>query len=183
MAAGIDSWPETELIESARGGNALAFAVLYDRYADRVYRHIAYRVGHSADCEDLTQQTFLKAWQAIGRYRVTDVPFVAWLLTIAHNIVISYYRAKRDHEPLPDDLPKADDSADPHADLERRDQRDAIRRAISRLKPAFQQVVSMRYLEELDYGHIASQIGKKEPTVRVMLHRALHELRRELPEL
>ncbi len=183
MAAALDTWPEVDLIESARGGNALAFAVLYDRYADRVYRHIAYRIGHVPDAEDLTQQTFLKAWQAIGRYRITEVPFVAWLLTIAHNAVVSYFRSKRDHQPLDDGLPKVDERADPHAEAERRDRREMVRRAIGRLKPDFQQVVAMRYLEELAYSDIARQIGKKEATARVILHRALHELRKQLPEM
>ncbi len=181
MATALETWPDVDLIESARGGNALAFAVLYDRYADRVYRHIAYRVG-VPDCEDLTQQTFLKAWQAIGRYRVMDVPFVAWLLTIAHNIVVSYYRARREHQPLVDDVPKIDERADPHRQAERNERQRMVRQAISRLKPEFQQVVAMRYLEELDYADIARQLGKRENTVRVTLHRALHELRKHLLE-
>ncbi|HEX6512189.1 MAG TPA: sigma-70 family RNA polymerase sigma factor [Chloroflexota bacterium] len=183
MATALDTWPDVDLIESARGGNALAFAALYDRYADRVYRHVAYRVGRTADCDDLTQQTFLKAWQAMGRYRITDVPFVAWLLTIAHNSVVSYFRAKRDEQSLPDDLLKVDGRADPHAAAELRERQDELRRAISRLKPEHQQVVSMRYLEELDYADISRQLGKRDGTVRVILHRALKELRKELPEL
>jgi len=183
VAAELDSCTDIELIDSAKGGNALAFAVLYDRYADRVYRHVTYRIGPRPECDDITQQTFLKAWQAIPRYRVTDVPFVAWLLTIAHNLVVSYYRSKRDHEPITPDFQKPDDNADPQAEVEQRDRQMAVRLAIGRLKPEFQQVVAMRYLEELDYPHIAQQIGKKEATVRVILHRALQQLRRELPEL
>jgi RNA polymerase sigma-70 factor, ECF subfamily len=179
----LETWPDAELIHSARGGNPLAFAVLYDRHADRVYRHILYRVGRVPDCEDLTQQTFLKAWQALGRYRVTDVPFVAWLLTIAHNNVVSYFRSKRDHVELPEDLPRVDESADPYAAAVQRDQQRLVRQAIRRLKPEFQQVVAMRYLEDMEYTDIARQIGKKEATVRVMLHRALRDLRKHLPEV
>ena len=61
------------------------FAVLYDRYLDRVYRHVTDWVGNRADAEDLTQQVFLQAWRAIGRYRRTGASFAAWLLTIAQN--------------------------------------------------------------------------------------------------
>jgi RNA polymerase sigma-70 factor, ECF subfamily len=181
-ASVLGTWPEVDLIESARGGNALAFAVLYDRYADRVYRHIVYRVGRSQDCEDLTQQTFLRAWQAIGRYQVTEVPFVAWLLTIAHNAVISYFRARHEHQSLTDDLPKVDERSDPHHQAELHDRQIQVRRAIAKLRPDYQQVVAMRYLEELDYSDIARQVGKKEGTVRVILHRALRDLRKHLPE-
>jgi RNA polymerase sigma-70 factor, ECF subfamily len=178
----LEAWPEIDLIESARGGNALAFAVLYDRYADRVYRHVVYRVGRVQDGEDLTQQTFLKAWQAMSRYRVTEVPFVAWLLTIAHNNVVSWFRAARDHQPLADDLPRLDEGSDPHQQAERRDRQLAVRRAIAKLKPDHQQVVAMRYLEELEFRDIACQLGKNEGAVRVILHRALRELRKQLPE-
>jgi RNA polymerase sigma-70 factor, ECF subfamily len=181
-ATAFDTWPEVDLIESARGGNALAFAVLYDRYADRVYRHIVYRVGRTQDCEDLTQQTFLKAWQAMGRYQVTEVPFVAWLLTIAHNAVISYFRASRDHQSLTDDLPKIEEGSDPHSQAERHDRQLQVRQAIARLRPDYQQVVAMRYLEELEYSDIARQVGKKEANVRVILHRALREMRKHFPE-
>src|SRR5436305_2441957 len=89
-AAGGDD--ERAQIELAIAGDEHAFAALYDRHLDRVFRHIYYRVGNRADAEDLTQQVFLKAWQAVGRYRQTGAPFIAWLLTIAHNLVVSFYR-------------------------------------------------------------------------------------------
>lgn len=178
----LEAWPEIDLIESARGGNALAFAVLYDRYADRVYRHILYRIGRSQDGEDLTQQTFLKAWQAMGRYKVTEVPFVAWLLTIAHNNVVSWFRAAHDHQPLNDELPKLDERSDPHQQAEQHARQVEVRRAIAKLRPEHQQVVAMRYLEELEFRDIARQLGKNEGAVRVTLHRALREMRSYLPE-
>ncbi len=177
----VETWPDAELIDRARGGNALAFAVLYDRYADRVYRHIAYRVDERADCEDLTQQTFLKAWQAIGRYQITEVPFVGWLLTIAHNVVVSHFRSARPQAPLAEGLAKADERADAVRAVERREAQEAVRSALGKLKPEFQQVVAMRYLEELDYAEIARLTGKREGTVRVTLHRALQQLRKHVP--
>ncbi|HLG73721.1 MAG TPA: sigma-70 family RNA polymerase sigma factor [Chloroflexota bacterium] len=183
MAQALDTWTDVELVESAKGGNALAFAVLYDRHADRVYRHIAYRIGPKPDSEDLLQQTFLKAWQALPRYRVTDVPFVAWLLTIAHNAVISYFRSDRQHQPLEDGIGRIDEKADTPELVERHERQERVRRAIRALKPDFQQVVTMRYLEELDYSEIAHQLGKNEGAVRVTVHRALQQLRKELPDL
>ena len=168
--------PELDLIEAAQRGDAEAFGALYDCYADRVHRHIFYRVGSRTDAEDLTQQTFLKAWRAMSRYTVTDVPFVAWLLTIAHNSVISHFRARRDTMPL--DLEGFDPAAPggPHDEVERRYDQVAVRRAIAQLKPDQQQVVALRYLEELDYRDVARLMGKSEANVRVILHRALKRL-------
>jgi len=87
---------EAMLVQRAIGHDAEAFGRLYDMYVDRVYRHIYYRVSNEADSEDLTQQVFLKAWQAIDRYKKTASPFIAWLMTVSHNLVVDFYRAKKD---------------------------------------------------------------------------------------
>ena len=68
---------EAMLVQKAIGHDANAFGRLYDMHVDRVYRHIYYRGGNEADAEDLTQQVFLNAWQAIGRYKKMASPFIA----------------------------------------------------------------------------------------------------------
>lgn len=172
--------PEAELVAAAKDGNAAAFAALYDMFADRVYRHILYRIGNPADSADLTQQTFLKAWQAMGRYKITEVPFVAWLLTIAHNGVVSHFRAKREHLPLDMDMPLPDNAAGPQEATERKFQQAMVRQAIAKLPPDQQQVVVMRYLDDLDYADIARALKKTENNVRVIGHRALKRMQRTL---
>jgi len=72
---------EAMLVQKAIGHDAEAFGRLYDMHVDRVYRNIYYRVGNEADAEDLTQQVFLKAWQAIGKYKKMASPFVAWIMS------------------------------------------------------------------------------------------------------
>lgn len=68
---------ERLLVDAAIQGDTDAFAALYDRYVDRIYRHCYYRTGHRIDAENLTQETFLRAWRAISRYRRTGAPFIA----------------------------------------------------------------------------------------------------------
>src|SRR5262245_49093284 len=68
--------------------DAAAFGELYDRFVDRVYRYLYVRSTNRAEAEDLTEQVFLKAWEAIGRYRWRGRPFVAWLYRLAHNVHI-----------------------------------------------------------------------------------------------
>lgn len=169
--------PELELIAAAQQGDAGAFGELYDMFSERVYRHIFYRVGNTVESEDLTQQTFLKAWRAIGRYKVTSVPFVAWLLTIAHNTVISYYRGRRDHAPLDWKALEIDSGDDLHGTAVRNYHQKAVRHAIAQLPAEQQRVVVMRYIEEVEYGHIAAALNKTENNVRVILHRALRRMR------
>jgi RNA polymerase sigma-70 factor (ECF subfamily) len=171
---------EEGLIASAAGGDEAAFTKLYDHYFDRIYRHICYRVGQTQDAEDLTQQVFLQAWRALGRYQQTGSPFVAWLLTIAHNAVVSYYRRTKNVKSL--DLEVMDWPSEERVDhqAETRVEYQRVRRVLQRLKPEHQQIIVMRFLEDLSHRDIATALGKSEANVRVMQHRALHELRKML---
>ena len=93
---------ERRLVQSAIVHDAAAFAALYDLHVVRVYRHIYYLVHDVKQTEDLTAQTFLKAWEAVARYKERGAPFIAWLLRIAHNLTVSYLRAKKDPGTLED---------------------------------------------------------------------------------
>lgn len=164
----------------AIGGDKTAFAQLYDLHHDRVYRHVLYRVPTSEDAEDLTQLVFLQAWRAVGRYRITGSPFIAWLFTIAHNLTMSFYRRNRATGPLEGD-PKEDRvDSDPERRTETAFDQERVRAAIRQLRPEHQQVITLRFLENLAHRDIALSIGKTEGAVRVIQHRALAELRRVL---
>lgn len=171
---------EAELIDRAVAGDEAAFAQLYDLHLTRVYRHVYYRVGARADAEDLTQQVFLQAWRAVGRYRRAGAPFIAWLLTIAHNLVVSFYRQVKAEPALASEPVAHERWANPEREVLAAYDRLAVRNAILRLKAEQQQIVTMRFLEGFDYGTIAAAVGKTEGNVRVILHRALSELRRLL---
>ena len=95
---------DTELVLRAIQKDQEAFGELYDRHAVRVYRHIYYMVGNAAEAEDLTAQTFLRAWEAVERYQVRGAPFVSWLLRIAHNLGVSHLRSKRESSQLHDGI-------------------------------------------------------------------------------
>jgi RNA polymerase sigma-70 factor (ECF subfamily) len=170
--------PELGLIDQAIAGDAEAFAALYDRHVDRVYRHVYYHLGNQADAEDVTQQVFLRAWQAISRYRRTNVPFIVWLLTIAHNLVVSHYRRSKETRPLDEDPPMRGHGSDPESSVLTRYDREIVRRAILRLKPDYQKVIVLRFIEGIGYDVVAAALGKSEGAVRVIQHRALLELRR-----
>jgi len=175
-----DAAEEAERITRAQAGDAEAFAELYDQHLDRVFRHILYRVGDRAEAEDLSQQVFVRAWQALGRYRITGSPFIAWLLTIAHNLVVDHFKARRDVTPLDEQFDLPSREADPSEQVLDRLRSDELRAAILTLRPEYQQIVAMRFLEGFAPGEIAAAIGKTEGNVRVMQHRALQELRRRL---
>jgi RNA polymerase sigma-70 factor (ECF subfamily) len=168
------------LIDRAIEGQGAAFGRLYDMHVDRVYRHIYYRVGNRADVEDLTQQAFIKAWQAIGRYRKTGSPFIAWLITISHNLVVDYYRSHKDQAFLDAETAAVQPEADPVQIAEASFDRQRLRQAINGLHGDQQQVVLMRFVEGFTNAEIAAALGKNEGAVRVALHRGLSGLRKIL---
>jgi RNA polymerase sigma-70 factor, ECF subfamily len=169
---------ERRLVALAIGKDQGAFAALYDRHVVRIYRHIYYLVGDAREAEDLTAQTFLKAWEAIGRYKDRGAPLIAWLLRIAHNLTVSYLRSRRDHSELQDGYVDHKRSGNPEEVLEQSSDEKSVREAVMKLRNEQRQVIMLRFVEEMGYQEVAEVIGKSVPAVRVIQHRALGNLRK-----
>jgi RNA polymerase sigma-70 factor (ECF subfamily) len=175
--SGAKTSDEAMLVQKAIGHDAEAFGRLYDMHVDRVYRNIYYRVGNEADAEDLTQQVFFKAWQAIDRYKKMASPFIAWLMTISHNLVVDFYRTRKDKAYLEAEILADDSTPNPERAAEASFEQQRLRRAILQLGGDEQQVVILRFIEGFEFAEIASILKKKEGNIRVILHRALVKLR------
>jgi RNA polymerase sigma-70 factor (ECF subfamily) len=178
LAERPDREEERRLVHRAIDRDQSAFAELYDRHVVRVYRHIYYLVGDAREAEDLTAQTFLKAWEAIDRYKERGAPIIAWLLRISHNLTVSYLRSKRDHSELDEAYVDHKRSGNPEEVLEQTTDEKSVREAVLRLRDEQRQVIMLRFVEELDYREVAAMIGKSVPAVRVIQHRALGNLRK-----
>lgn len=169
---------ETRLVDQAKSGNPEAFANLYDAYVERVSRYIYFRVAEDCDMEDLVSQVFLKAWENLDRYKPGTSPFIAWLYTIARNLVIDYYRTKKKDLPLeeaiamPSELELPDDLAQTHFDLE------AMRDGLQALSKDQQQALVLKYIAGLPNDSIARIMNKQEGTVRGLQMRGLQTLAR-----
>jgi RNA polymerase sigma-70 factor, ECF subfamily len=161
--------------------DARAFGELYDRFIERVYRYLYFRTGNHPEAEDLTEQVFLKAWEAIGRYRWQGRPFLAWLYRLAHNAHIDYVRSQKPATSLSNDR-RPIELASPSAAVELGRALDAevIAGALARLTVEQQQVIVMRFIEGLDNQQIAQTLDKREGAIRALQMRALMSLRRVL---
>ncbi len=170
---------EQVLVQRAMGHDPQAFACLYDRYVGKIYRYFAYRMTAKAQAEDLTALVFLKSWEAIGNYRWTGRPFAAWLYRIAHNVAVDYFR--RWHESV-----SFDDTsfAEPPVDVEDLTTREMaaqdLRDAIARLTPNQQQVIVLRFVEDLTTEQVAKIMRRSPGAVRTLQHRAIVKLGRIL---
>jgi len=171
---------DTPLVLRAIQKDQEAFGELYDRHVVRVYRHIYYMVGNAAEAEDLTAQTFLRAWEAIERYQVRGAPFVSWLLRIAHNLGVSHLRSKRESSQLHDGIVDEKMRRDPESAYQQTAEEELVREAILKLREEQRQVIILRFIEDLDYREVAEIIGKSVAAIRVIQHRALNALRKQM---
>lgn len=163
----------------AAGGNAQAFGALYDRYHPEVLRYFRARVRGAEVAQDLTQQLFLRAWQAIPRYQDRGLPFAAWLFRMAHNLAVDYFRAHRNTAPL-DGVDVASEQAGAAEGLIAGERSAHVQRALDRLSEDHRQVLILRFVLEKSAREIGLIMGRKEVTVRGLQYRALHALRAEL---
>ena len=86
---------EKKLVLRAQKGDSEAFGVLYSWYLDAFYRYVYFRVDTTATAEDLTEEVFVRAWEALPTYEIRKYPFKSWLYRIAHNLVIDHRRKQQ----------------------------------------------------------------------------------------
>lgn len=173
---------ETGLILDAQAGDREAFAVLVERYWDRLYRWLCHltRDGHNA--EDLAQESFLKAFAALDRFEAGS-NFRAWLFRIAHNSFVNMRRAGRhNRQPLPQDW--WSDDAGPDELAMTREAMQTLVDAVSKLPVDFRSALLLRAEADLSFKEIADVLGITEQTARWRVFKARQKLMRVLePEL
>jgi len=173
---------ETELIARAIEGDTAAFGTLYERYLDAIYRYVYYGVTDHVEAEDLTENVFLKAWQALPRFRPQGANFRAWLYRIAHNAVVDRHRTHKPTATLEEIAQMQDPAPVPEAVVETDQEIRKLSAALSRLKPRLRQVILCRFISGLSHAETAEALGVSEGHVRVLQHRALKGMRRLLLE-
>lgn len=173
-----------DLVVQAQSGKADAFGLIYDKFANQIYRYIYYRVPKE-EAEDITGMVFLKAWEKIHQYIPGKSPFSAWLFRIAHNLVVDNYRFKKDvdFDELNVDIPEQRREHNPIKMAELNFSSDRLRIAISKLKKAYKQVVILKFINELSNPEVAQVMKKSEGSVRILQFRALKALKKELEDL
>lgn len=171
-----------ELVERASKGSGEAFGQLYQIYVDRIYNYIYYKTGHSTDAEDLTEQVFIKSWEAIRRFRFEGKPFAAWLFKVARNVVIDHYRTRKNNTDLSEVITAIAKDGDPEAFAQRRATAQVLMTAIHRLTEEQQQVILLKFVDGLDNTEISAAMNKKEGAIRALQYRALLALQRILQD-
>ena len=169
---------EESLVRRAKQHDQEAFAQLYEKYFDKIYRYVALKIGDRMEAEDITQQVFLKAIKSISSFKWKGFPFSSWLFRIAHNQVVDYLRkkTKRDAVDLDDTLLASDD--DPQLAFERKLDIEQLALATKKLTRAQQEVISLRFAGELPIAQVAKVMGRSEGAVKALQHSAVVTLRK-----
>ena len=173
-----------QLVSRARDGDTEAFGELYGIYADAVYRYIYRRVSHRQLAEDLCSETFARALRRISSFAWQGRDIVAWLLTIARNLVIDHYKSAARRTELPagefENIDVWEDGPEQAvlASLARR----SLNEALDTLRPAQRQCVTLRLLDGRSVDETARIIGRTRGAVTTLQFRSLRALERVLRE-
>jgi len=173
------------LAERTLGGDVEAYGGLVRRYQGSVFG-VCYRImGERQAAEDQVQETFLRAHQRLGTFKL-DKPFGPWIRRVAANLCLNAIRAAGPTRlPLEEerDLPPDRASINPERQAQRDEQAETVRAAIRRLPPHYRVVIELRHFQELSYAEIGAALGLPLSDVRSHLYRARRALAEDLGSL
>ena len=155
------------------------FGKIYDKYIEKIYRFIFLKVSSQDIAQDLCSETFLKGWESYKTQKINNPQ--AFLYRIARNLIIDFYRERgrtriisAEYTSIPDPRAGFEEKIALDSDLEQ------VKIALAKLNDDYQNVVVLRYLEDLPIPEIAKVMDKTEDATRVTLHRALKALKNEI---
>lgn len=169
-----------ELVEKAQQGDKTAFGQIFEIMLDEVYRYMFFKVS-PVDAEDLCEDLFVKVWENLGRYATQkNASFRSWVFTIAHNMVIDYYRKNKTTVALDEIEGLEMEHSDMHVEEETNMSFNSAHLAVamSKLKEEYRQVITLKYINDFSNEEISTITQKSEGAIRIILHRGLKELQK-----
>lgn len=182
----MDLEQEEELVERAKA-DIRAFGELYDRYYSQIFGYILRRTASIDIAQDVTSEVFFKALKNLRQFRWHGVPFSSWLYRIATHEIANYFRKGKQRplslEEVPESINISDVSAETElleaeAELKRHEEYLALHENIAKLSVKYQEVITLRFFENKHLKEIGEILGKREGTIKSLLHRGLEKLRK-----
>lgn len=177
---GGESWA---LVEAAQRGDTAAFGRLYDRYVETVFRYVLFRVGDRTLAEDVTSETFLRAFRRITSISYQGRDVGAWFVTIARNLVLDHVKSSRFRLEVatadPDD--GAAVTAGPESQVLTQLTHTELLRCVRQLGDDQRECIVLRFLQGLSVSETATIMGRNEGAIKALQHRAVRRLAQLLP--
>lgn len=164
---------DAELAAKAQQGDQAAYAQLVRAHQNRIFRHLLNLTGSREEALELSQEVFLKAWEALPAWQ-PEAQFHTWLYRIASNAAFDLLRRRQvvSYEPLAEDYDAAADEAGPEVLLQAKQSMTRLDAALARLPADQRQIVLLREVEGLSYGELATTLSIDPGTVKSRLARA-----------
>ncbi|WP_246626399.1 sigma-70 family RNA polymerase sigma factor [Modestobacter italicus] len=180
-AGQLDVW---EQVRRAQAGDAEGFGRLYDRYSGVVFRYLLPRVHDRATAEDLTSETFVRAFRRIDSLSFQGRDVGAWLVTIARNLVLDHLKSGRYRlEVSTADMREVDRATDGTEDAVLRRLASAeVLAGVRQLSADQRECLVLRFLQGLSVAETAAAMGRKDGAVKALQHRAVRRLAALLPD-
>lgn len=174
------------LVRAAQNGDTDAFGRLFDRYHDTVFRFVLFRLGDRPAAEDLTQETFVRAYRRITSVSYQGRDIGAWFVTIARNLVLDHvkssrYRLESSTAEVADVAPSTF-RAGPESEVIAGATHAELLRCVARLGDDQQECIALRFLQGLSVAETAEIMNRNEGAVKALQHRAVRRLAQLLPE-
>jgi RNA polymerase sigma-70 factor (ECF subfamily) len=155
------------------------YSKIYDTYIGKIYRFVFLKVSSQEIAQDLTSETFLKGWESFQQSKIDNPQ--AFLYRIARNLIVDYYRLKGrtqmvsiENLPIPDIRLKIEETAAVSSDMEQ------VKVKLAGLNEDYQNVIIWHYLDDLPISQVAKLLDRSEDATRVLLHRALESLKKDI---
>jgi RNA polymerase sigma-70 factor, ECF subfamily len=180
---------DNDLIDRFKSGDPTAFGELVLKYQNRIYNLCRYMLGNTHDAEDAAQDTFLKAFQALPKFR-PDASFYTWLYRIATNTCIdrkrkpffeSLFGDSEEGERLVHD--RTSDAPSPEKLYQSKQIETALQEGLGKLSPKLRAIIILKEIEELSYEEIADTLAISMGTVKSRIARAREELQKTMKKI
>lgn len=179
----INKWQESKLLKRLKNGDEESFRKIYDFFVDRIYKYVFLKIGSKEKTEEIVQDVFLKFWRFAKdeENKVSDLS--AFIYSIARSMIADHYRNEgkvdavvsfeetiiTEEEIVSESV--LSEEIDISIDLEK------VGAALTKLSQVYQDLIIMKYIEEMSNKEIAEILGKEEGNIRVLAHRAIKQLR------
>lgn len=171
---------EITIVEKCRDGQLENFALLYNEYADRIYRFVYHRTFHKATAEDLVSQIFLKTLERVDTFNPARGNFSSWIFRIARNAVIDYYRTNKQTVDI-FEIPEPHDQGLMEFDTDNKLKLDTVSKYLSKLDSEQREIVLLRVWDGLSFKEIGEIIGKTDAACKMSFSRTMKKLQKAIP--
>lgn len=172
-----------DLLRRAQCWDDEALTEIYDCYAPSIYRYAYRKTGNVETAQDLTAETFHRFLEALKRGAGPHEHLSGWLYRVAHNLIVDHYRRQPDDPPASLEVVEPAVAAKQEEHVTHEARVDRARAALAMLTPLQQQVLMLRYLEEMSLQEVAAMLDRTVGSIKALQHRAIATMQKILEDM